>query len=388
MRNIYDSKNYKLLIIIPIALLMVGLFSISVYPGLQLDQSLKGGVNVQLQTTAQINVRSLTTAIDAAIPGAQSSVSLSPGGVSITIAANTSLAQAEQKSLAVYSAYGNYSDASVLIASYQTSLQQQPDNQTLVAALGSEQANQTRYLDQMNSGLSQELALLVPFIGGPEPFNATNPAQMAALAQSSYSSAASVYQSKVMKALGGLISFTTYSYNDVTSTLGSFFLSQMRTIIIAAFIIVAIAVFILFRSPVPAMAVVFSSANDILVALGVMAIAGIPLGVASIGGILMLIGYSIDTSLLSSIRILKRSEGTAVDRAFSTMKTGITMTSAAIITFAILLVVSYIAFIPTYFEISGVVLAGLVADIFTTWFGNTPMVLAYKKRKESRGVAS
>ncbi len=132
------------------------------------------------------------------------------------------------------------------------------------------------------------------------------------------------------------------------------------------------------------MSVVFGAGNDILVALGAMGLFGIPLGVASIGGLLMLIGYSIDTDMLSAIRIIKRTEGTPSERAFSTMKTGVTMTTAAIISFAILLIVSYYTFIPTYFEIASVVLFGLIADLFTTWFGNTTMVLWYKQRKEAK----
>ena len=377
--NIYEMKHYKLLILIPIAMLLVSVYFI---PRIQLDQSLKGGVQVQLQTNSSVNVRSLTSAIDAAIPGAQASISQSFGGISITISANASLTAASQHATAVYSSYGNYSNAAVLLTSYQAGLKQQPNNSTLASIINGLEANQTKYLGQMSSNLSAELAALAAFTGRTPAYNSSNADMMYALAQSAYANASSIYQRSVITTLRGLISFTSYSYNNVTPTLGSFFLGQMRTIIIAAFILVAISVFIVFRTPVPAMAIVFSSANDIIVALGVMGIVGIPLGVASIGGILMLIGYSIDTALLSSIRILKRSEDTPVIRAFRTMKTGVTMTAAAIITFAILLIVSYVAFIPTYFEISGVVLAGLVADIFTTWFGNTPMVLAYKKRKE------
>jgi len=144
---------------------------------------------------------------------------------------------------------------------------------------------------------------------------------------------------------------------------------------------VAIAVFFIFRTPIPSLAVIFGAGNDIIVALGAMGAFGIPLGVASIGGLLMLIGYSIDTDMLTSIRILKRSEGSPTERALGTMKTGVTMTSAAIISFGILLIVSYIAFIPTYFEIAGVVLFGLFADLATTWLGNLPIILWYKKRK-------
>ena len=98
----------------------------------------------------------------------------------------------------------------------------------------------------------------------------------------------------------------------------------------------------------------------------------------------MLIGYSMDTDLLASVRILKRSESTASERAFATMKTGLTMTGAAIIAFAVLFSVSYITGISTFFEISAVMLFGLLGDIFTTWFGNTPLILWIKHRHDMR----
>jgi len=160
----------------------------------------------------------------------------------------------------------------------------------------------------------------------------------------------------------------------------------METVIIASFILVALAVLFIFRTPIPSLTIVVGAGNDIIVALGAMGLFGIPLGVASIGGLLMLIGYSIDTDMLSAIRILKRTEGTPTERAFSTMKTGVTMTTAAIIAFGILLIVSYYTFIPTYFEIASVVLCGLVADLFTTWFGSTVLVLWYKQRKEAKSI--
>jgi preprotein translocase subunit SecF len=112
-----------------------------------------------------------------------------------------------------------------------------------------------------------------------------------------------------------------------------------------------------------------------------MALLGIPLGVASVGGLLMLIGYSMDTDILAAIRILKRTENTPQERAYESMKTGMTLTCAAIITFAILLVISYLVYIPTYFEISSIVLIGLLADLVTTWLSNTPLLLWYRERR-------
>ena len=81
-----------------------------------------------------------------------------------------------------------------------------------------------------------------------------------------------------------------------------------------------------------------------------------------------------------AIRILKRGEGSVEDRAYSSMRTGLTMTSTAIVSFSVLFVVSLVAYVPTYYEIAAVVLCGLIGDLITTWLGNAPMLMLYKKR--------
>ncbi len=381
VKNIYHHKNYKLFPLIPIALLLISLVFI---PRIPLDSSLKGGINVQLQTNSTVDIRMLTAEIDSKIPGAQASISTSPGGISVTIATNSSLAAAEQTLLQLYSYDGNYSTAAYRIATLQLALKNQSSNATLQTALQGEEANQSRALAQMDTATAAMLASLKPLLNNTYAYNTSDPASMITAAKSSYADASDNYKNYVVNTLQQSVPFTTYSYNEVTPTLGAYFLGQMVWIIITAFILVAIAVFLLFRTPIPSLSVVFGSGNDILVALGAMGLFGIPLGVASIGGLLMLIGYSIDTDMLSAIRILKRGEDTPAERAFGTMKTGMTMTFAAIISFSILLIISYVTFIPTYFDISSIVLFGLVADLFTTWLGNTPMVLWYKQKKEAR----
>ncbi len=85
--------------------------------------------------------------------------------------------------------------------------------------------------------------------------------------------------------------------------------------------------------------------------------------------------------MLAAIRILKRHEGNVEDRAFSSFKTGITMTISAIVTFGVLFIVSIIYYAPTYYEIAGVVLFGLIGDIITAWLGNTTLLMLYKRKK-------
>jgi preprotein translocase subunit SecF len=378
MKNIYESKHYKLFILIPVALMLISIYFI---PHIQLDSSLKGGVSVQVVTNSTENVRALTDAVNAKIPGAQASVARSPGGLSITTAANTSLASAETNLLAFYSAYGNYTTYTFNITAYQSQLATQPANTTLQGLLASSKVQQQKAAVAFNTSLAAELSDEQPFIGTVN-YNKSNIVNLPNIAKNSYSNASLIYQNRFIATLKTVLPFSSYSYNEVTPTLGAFFLNQMITIIIGAFILVAIVVVIIFRTPVPAFAVVFGAANDIVVALGAMAIFGIPLGIASVGGLLMLIGFAIDTDILAAIRILKRNEGTPEQRAWSSFKTGTTMTITAIISFSVLFTVSYFAFIPTYLEISGVVLVGLIGDIITTWLADVPMVLWYKKSKE------
>ncbi len=385
MLNIYNLKHFRLLIAVPIILLLISLYFI---PKIPLDSSLRGGITITIHTANSVSISGLSALIDSKIPGAASEVSTAPGGISIIIAANQSLSNAENYLLNCYAAYSNYTTAQVIVTSLNASLSAEPSNKTLAAMLSAAYANETKAAQT----LKENAQLMLESIGMVTPINSSlissisnaTPSAVISLLNNESAKANNAYKDKVISALQSIVPFSTYSYETVTPTLGKYFLSELQLIVIISFVLVAIAVFFIFRSIVPSLIVVFGAANDIIIALGAMGIFGIPLGVASIGGLLMLIGYSIDTDILSSIRILKRSEETAQVRAFQSMKTGLTMNSTAIIVFVILFFVSYVYFIQTYYEIAGVVLAGLIGDIIATWLGNTPIILWYKERKDRR----
>lgn len=380
MVNIYQNKHYKLYILIPVTLMIISLYFIG---KIQLDSTLKGGVSVQVVTNSTISPQQLTALVDSKIPGAQASVSSSPGGLSITMASNTSISDAETELLSFYSAYGNYTSSTLNITAYQSQLATQPSNTTIQTLLATAKTTQATSIKSMNVTLTGELSDLKPFIGTVQ-YNATDYDALPNVAKNSYSNASLVYENQIVGKLKTILPFTSYSYDEITPTLGAFFLQQIRFIIIIAFILVAIVVFIIFRTLVPSFSVVFGAANDLIVALGAMGILGIPLGVASVGGLLMLLGFAFDTDILAAIRILKRSDGTPEERAWSSFKTGTTMTITALIAFSVLFIVAYVAFIPTYIEIAGVVLCGLSGDILTTWLTDVPLLLWYKKGKEVR----
>lgn len=377
--NIYKSRHAKYFILVPLILLAFGLFFST---HVVLDSSLAGGVSIVLQTNSTVNTQQLAGEISSRLHVPSPSIQASPGGLQITFAINDSIARAEQDIVGLYSFSSNYTSSQLNVTTLGIALNSSPDNQTLVSQLNAAKSLENASLSGMHSALSDELNALRPFVGNVSFSPDAAPGAMTALAQSTYAQAGTVYQNMTISALRSVIDFSTYSYQQLTPTLGSYFLSQLEFVIVVAFIIISIVVLFIFRSFGPAFAVVFGAANDMIVAIGAMGLFGIPLGIASIGGLLMLIGYAIDTDLLNAVRILKRHEGTPEDRAYASMKTGLTMTTAAIVSFGVLFAVSLYAYVPTYYEISGVVLFGLIGDIFTTWLGNASIVLFFKKRKD------
>ena len=138
-----------------------------------------------------------------------------------------------------------------------------------------------------------------------------------------------------------------------------------------------ILVFAFFKSVPPSIAVLTGALADIIIALGAMGLFQIPLTLPSFAALMMLIGYSLDTDILLTTRILKR-KGNPRENAFDAMKTGLTMSGTGMIAFGALFILSLMTHIPTYFEISAVALAGLVGDMFATWGINAVMILHYK----------
>ena len=153
-------------------------------------------------------------------------------------------------------------------------------------------------------------------------------------------------------------------YNEIGPVLSEEAMGQIYVAMIFAFLFMAITVFVVFREPVPSVAIILAALCDILIALGGMSIFKIPLSIASVGALLMLIGYSVDTDILLTTRLLKRREGTVEERAKNAMYTGLTMSFAAIAAMGILFVVTKILMpeATTLSNISAVLVIGLIGD--------------------------
>jgi len=175
------------------------------------------------------------------------------------------------------------------------------------------------------------------------------------------------------------------SFNAVGPLLSEEAMGQIYWAMLFAFLFMAITVFIIFREFVPSIAVILAAISDIIIAIGGMSLFNIPLSIASVGALLMLIGYSIDTDIVLTTRVLKRKEGTLVERAKKAMKTGLTMSITAIASMVILYTVT-VTLIPeasTLSNIAAVLIIGLIGDMITTWLMNLGILRWYIERRNN-----
>lgn len=170
----------------------------------------------------------------------------------------------------------------------------------------------------------------------------------------------------------------SYSVETIGPSLGASFFRQAISALIIAFFIISIVVFFFFKIFIPSIAIVLAAFSTIIGTIATVDVLGMKIGTAGIAAFLMLIGYSIDTDILLTTRVLKRTEGTVFDRVISAYKTGITMTLTTLVAVLIAFIFSQSEVMK---EIMSVVLIGLCWDILNTWIQNTGIIRLYLEKR-------
>ena len=170
------------------------------------------------------------------------------------------------------------------------------------------------------------------------------------------------------------------SFEFTGSSLSEGFYKQLLIAILISFVAMGIVIFIIFRTFVPSIAVIAAAFADILMTLVAVNILGIEVSTAGIVAFLMLIGYSVDTDILLTSRVLKREGDSLNKKIFDSFKTGMTMTLTALfsVLVAFFIVKSFSNLLAQIFTILAI---GLVFDIFNTWVTNVSIIKWYIKSK-------
>jgi len=171
------------------------------------------------------------------------------------------------------------------------------------------------------------------------------------------------------------------SFEFTGSALSESFYKQLLIAILIAFVFMGLVVFIIFRTFIPSLAVIISAFADILMTLAFIDILGIKMSSAGIVALLMLIGYSVDTDILLTTRILKRKEWSINQRLFGAFKTGITMTLTSLVAMGLALIMVY-SFSIVLTQIFTILVIGLGFDLINTWITNVSILKWYVEFKK------
>ncbi|MEK6891398.1 MAG: hypothetical protein AABX03_04650 [Nanoarchaeota archaeon] len=151
---------------------------------------------------------------------------------------------------------------------------------------------------------------------------------------------------------------------------------------VLSFALIILIVVLAIKYSIPAAAVIFAAFTDIVMTLTIVNLLGMEVSSGGIIAFLMLIGYSIDTDILLTARVLRRSEGSVNAKIFGAFKTGMTMTLTAIAVILVGLIItsSYSKILEQIFTILAI---GLFFDIVNTWVTNAAMIKWYVERKNA-----
>src|SRR3989344_8774863 len=145
------------------------------------------------------------------------------------------------------------------------------------------------------------------------------------------------------------------SFEFSGSTLSEGFYKQLVIAIIFAFLLMAIVVFVIFRTFAPSTAVIISAFADIFMTL-------------------------VTVNVLGMTRMLKRKDDKLNERIIGAIKTGLTMTLTSL--FAVLAALFIIkSFSPVLSQIFIIISIGLTFDIFNTYVTNISLLKWYMEKK-------
>ena len=164
--------------------------------------------------------------------------------------------------------------------------------------------------------------------------------------------------------------------DQIGANFGATLQAQAFLALLFALLGMAVVVFIAFRKILPALTVVFAGVADITITAACMNIFGIELSLATTAALLMLIGYSVDSNILLTAKVLKR-QGNLEEKMEGAFHTGFIMTSTTFCAILAMFIVSLIGNVPTLYTISAVLLIGLICDLIFTWGFNAGMLKLY-----------
>lgn len=156
------------------------------------------------------------------------------------------------------------------------------------------------------------------------------------------------------------------------------FYADSTIMYIIPLLLLAGLIVVYFKDNIPSFAIMLCAVSNIFFSLAIFNLMGLKLNTAGVAAFLMLVGYSIDTDILLSVRVLKRKEGNVFERIVDAMKTGMMMTVSALIA---VLTAYFLTSSAVIKEIMFILAIGLLSDIIFTWVQNAGILRWHLEKK-------
>ena len=178
-----------------------------------------------------------------------------------------------------------------------------------------------------------------------------------------------------------LIEGENFDFEFTGSSLSGSFYKQLIYALILAFFLIGLVIFIMFKKIIPSSTIIFSTFANILMTITTANILGIQMSTAGMMSLLMILGYSIDTDILLTTKMLKRREVVVNERIRGALKTGLKMTLTSLISFILILFIVS-SFSNTLVQIFSILSIGLFFDLINTWITNVSVMKWYLEAKK------
>jgi preprotein translocase subunit SecF len=364
--------DYKKLMILPILLAIVSILFITVISPLRLGVDFKGGIDLEISVSEQVNIDDFKHSLE------------QNGYVINKIAQNKRpsdyIIQAE------LSRSQKVTDADDIKLDFFELRSQVSELEAQTLYTNDSQIHEQYHSKRLElDEIANRIFSLADFEQNASSYSSTH--LITRQVQEAHVHIRDVEENKLNNAIASALVGIDYesSPSERTATMSTNFLERAFTILFYSILLTSVVVFLIFRDFIPSVAVLVGAGADIIFALGAMSVFNISLTLASFSALLMLIGFSLDTDILLTIRVLKRKEHSVAERAFDSMKTGMTMSFSTMVAFFALFALALITHESIYSEISIVVIAGLFGDLIATWAFNAVMIISYIQDLERKG---
>ena len=168
------------------------------------------------------------------------------------------------------------------------------------------------------------------------------------------------------------IAYADIGINFIGETLGASFFAETLIALLFAFMLMGLVILVIFRKWIVVSYMIFAAAADIIMTVFTVNMLGMQVSTGGLAAFLMILGYSIDTDILLTTKMLKKQKEPVESRFAEAFLTGMTMTGTSFVAVSIGAIVTNT---PLIREIMVIIAIGLFFDAIITWFVNGHLVM-------------